>query len=234
MMQGAHRQRFLVVDGDDAWQSRVALALSPFGGSRSVSDAPAAVAAFHESSAWIGIVLEAVIADGSGFDLLTDLRALGVTIPALMLTGFHDRDRINRAHSLQAEFLCKPPEEGAIASFARRAVVYHWTRSRRIARILDAMALDRGLTPREAELVAAAVAGMPRRLVAEELGVSENTLKVQVRLLLVKCQANNLDELADVILRRALRGSGARPTTPQVSERDGAAERDDDERKVSG
>ena len=107
--------------------------------------------------------------------------------------GHHDRDRVNRAHALQAEFLCKPPEAESVASFARRAIAYHWTRSRRVASILDAMASERQLTPRESELIAAAIAGMPRRLVAEELGVSENTVKVQIRLLLVKCGVSNLD-----------------------------------------
>jgi hypothetical protein len=33
---------------------------------------------------------------------------------------------------------------------------------------------------------------------------------VQVRLLLAKCGMTNLDELADDVLRRALRGSGER------------------------
>jgi DNA-binding NarL/FixJ family response regulator len=221
------KRRFLIVDSDETWRRFVADILAPFGSVQAVAHAGEALAAVQESK-WVGLVLDAVLSDGCGFELLTRVRALGVPLPALVLTTHHDRERVNRAHALQAEFLCKPPEADSVASFARRAVAYHWTRSPRIASILDAMATERQLTPRESELIAAAIAGMPRRLVADELGVSENTVKVQIRLLLVKCGVNNLDELADGIVRRALRGSGARPIVVP------AELIDDSKRKISG
>ena len=220
------KHRFLIADSDETWRRLVSDILSPYGSVHSVGQAGEALAAVQESK-WLGLVLDAVLSDGCGFELLTSIRALGVPLPALVLTTHHDRERVNRAHALQAEFLCKPPEADSVASFARRAVAYHWTRSRRVASILDAMAAERQLTPRESELIAAAIAGMPRRLVADELGVSENTVKVQIRLLLVKCGVSNLDELADGIVRRALRGSGARPIVLP------AEARDDGERKIS-
>lgn len=225
-MSDQKKHRFLIVDSDETWRRLVGDILSSYGSVHAVGQASDALAAVQESK-WIGMVLDAVLSDGCGFELLTKVRALGAPLPALVLTTHHDRERVNRAHALQAEFLCKPAEADGVASFARRAVAYHWTRSPRIASILHTMASERQLTPRESELIAAAIAGMPRRLVAEELGVSENTLKVQVRLLLVKCGVSNLDELADGIVRRALRGSGARPIVLP------AEARDDGERKIS-
>ena len=210
-MQDEKRSRFLVVDSDETWCRKISSVLAAFGGVRGVATREEALAAIRSSTEWIGIVLDAVLSDGCGFELLSEVRALGVTLPVLVLTTHHDRERVNRAHTLQAEFLVKPPDDESVVSFARRAVAYHWTRSRRLATIVDALATERQLTHRESELVAAALADMPRRLVAAELGVSENTVKAQVRLLLVKCGVSNLDELADAVLRLALRGSGARP-----------------------
>jgi FixJ family two-component response regulator len=148
-----------------------------------------------------------VVGDGSGLDVLQTLRQQGAKTPALVLTGHRDAGRINRARALNAEFLCKPAEDESLESFARRAIALHWTRSERVARRIDAFAVEHRLTPRESELVAAAVAGMPRRLVAEELCVSENTLKAQIRLLLVKCDTPDLDDLSNEILKQALEGA---------------------------
>jgi FixJ family two-component response regulator len=209
-MREGKRPRFLVVDSDGEWRRRLVDRFSVYGGALGVAEAKAAIAAVRASSGLVALVLDAVLADGCGFELLAAVRSLELSLPALVLTSLHDRESVNRADTLRAEFLCKPPDEECLTSFARRAVAYHWTRSRRLATIVDAMTLERHLTYRESELVAAALAGMPRRLVAEELGVSENTLKVQVRLLLTKCGMRSLDELADALLRRALGGSGVR------------------------
>jgi DNA-binding NarL/FixJ family response regulator len=207
-MEIDHRTRFLVVDDEDVWRRYGARALGPFGAVHTVSCLAEARAVLAVHSDFIGLVIDLVLADGSGFDLLEELRDRKRTILSLVLTNHHDRERINRARSLHAEFVCKPPEMESFEGFARRAIAYHWTGDLRVAQVVDALALERELTPREAEIVAAAVAGMPRRLVASEIGVSENTVKVQIRQLLLKCKAASLDEIADGILRKALSGSG--------------------------
>jgi DNA-binding NarL/FixJ family response regulator len=221
-MREGKQPRFLIVDSDAQWRQRLVDRFDVYGGALGVAGAKAALAAIRAPSGWVAIVLDAVLADGSGFELLAEVRQLGLSLPALVLTTLHDRESVNRADTLRAEFLCKPPDEECLTSFARRAVAYHWTHSRRLATIVDAMALERHLTYRESELVAAALAGMPRRLIAEELGVTENTIKVQVRLLLAKCGVSSLDELADALLRRALGGSGVRPAAqePAPNEKD--------------
>lgn len=222
LMREGKRTRFLIVDSDAGWRQKLVDAFSGYGGASGAADTKTALSAIRASPGWVALVLDAVLADGSGFELLAQVQELGLSLPALVLTSQYDRESVNRADSLRAEFLCKPPAEESLTSFARRAVAYHWTRSRRLATIVDAIALERHLTYRESELVAAALAGMPRRLIAEELGVTENTIKVQVRLLLTKCRMSSLDELADALLRRALGGSGVRPVAqePAPDEKD--------------
>ena len=207
-MEFDHRTRFLVVDDDEVWRRYGARAFAPFGHVHTESRLAEARAVLEAHADWAGLVVDLVLSDGSGFELLEELRDKGASIPALVLTSHHDRERINRARSLHAEFVCKPPEFESFEGFARRAIAYHWTRDFRVAQLVDALAVERALTPRESEIAAAAVAGMPRRLVASELVVSENTLKVQIRQLLLKCRSASLDEIADGILRQALSGSG--------------------------
>jgi DNA-binding NarL/FixJ family response regulator len=203
-----HRARFLVVDDEEVWRRHGVRALGAFGAVHAVSCLAEARAVLREHGDFAGLVIDLVLSDGSGFELLEELQDRKPPILSLVLTSHHDRERINRARSLHAEFVCKPPEMDSFEGFARRAIAYHWTGDFRVAQVVDAFALERELTAREAEIVAAAVAGMPRRLVASEIGVSENTVKVQIRQLLLKCGAASLDEVADGILRKALSGSG--------------------------
>jgi DNA-binding NarL/FixJ family response regulator len=198
------RRRFLVVDGDESSRKFASTALSPFGDVLAVGELGAALELAERRTPFVGVVTELVFEGGSGFDLLAALRKTESDVPVLALTSRPGRERINRAHSLEAELVCKPTTLETLSGFARRAISHFWTRSRLLAGMVDAFAAERNLTAREAELVAAAVADMPRRLVAAEIGVSENTLKVQIRQLLSKCGASSLDELADGILRRAV------------------------------
>ena len=197
-----------MVDGEEAWRQYCARAFGAFGAVHRAASLGEARAALEVHPEFAGIVTEAMLPDGSGFDLLETLRDRKPPVLSLVLTSHNDREHINRARFLQAGFVCKPPSAESLEGFARRAITHHWTRDIRVAQVVDALALERRLTPREAEIVAASVAGMPRRLVASEIGVSENTVKVQIRQLLLKCKATSLDEVADGVLRKALSGSG--------------------------
>lgn len=208
---------FLVIDDEEVWRRLVVSIVSPFRSVHAASSLAEAEKMLERHAPLLGLLLDIQLGDGSGLDFLESIRMRGVDTPALVLTGHQDATRINRARTLRAEFLCKPPASENLVSFARRALALHWTRNERVARRIDVFAVEQRLTPRESELVCAAVAGMPRRLVAEEIGVSENTLKAQIRRLLLKCGAGDLDDLAGVILREALQGSafsGAARLTP--------------------
>jgi DNA-binding NarL/FixJ family response regulator len=202
-MARARSGRFLVVDDEDVWRRTGVLSLSPFGSVVTASTVAEAHAALDAHGDFTGYVVDLVLPDGSGFEILTTVRSRGSDAKALVLTGHHERPQINRARDLRSEFLCKPVETSQLTSFGRRAVILAWTRSARITALLEPYADERQLSPRETEIVAGAVTGLPRRLVAEQLGVSENTLKVQIRHLLLKCGEASLDALADTVLRRA-------------------------------
>src|SRR5512139_24811 len=153
-MERERSGRFLVVDDEEVWRRHVAVALGPFGEVVTLESQAAALAAM-ETQSFLGFVVDAILPDGSGFAIIEAARARRSTAPALVLTSHHDREQVNRAHSLQAEFVCKPPAVEQLAGFGRRAVVVDWTGSRRVASLIDDFSAERHLTPRETEIVAA-------------------------------------------------------------------------------
>ena len=57
------------------------------------------------------------------------------------------------------------------------------------------------LTPREREVVAMVVSGMPNKQIAAQIGTSENTVKVHRSRAMEKMQANSLADLVRMIER---------------------------------
>ena len=72
-----------------------------------------------------------------------------------------------------------------------------------VARQLRRLASERGLTPREEELVQLSVAGVERTRIPSVMEISENTCKTLVRRVLRKCGVNRLSEVHRVLLTRA-------------------------------
>ena len=65
--------------------------------------------------------------------------------------------------------------------------------------------LESGSNPgREVQLIGFALQHVPRAQMRNELGITENTLKTQIKGLLRKCGERSLDALAKNILRAAL------------------------------
>lgn len=179
--------------------------------------------ALRMRSRWAGVIQELELPDGSGLELLSEVRALFPLLPVLVLTSLADPPAINRVHVLRAEYHCKPTRRRALRGFLQHAVALDRVRDGRVATIIASCVQRYGLSPRETELLAAAVAGTPRKTLADELGTTENTLKTQVRQLLRKCDQKSLEELGRVVLREAITSnrppSSQEPTPP--SNRDG-------------
>jgi len=72
-----------------------------------------------------------------------------------------------------------------------------------VARQLRRLAIERGLTPREEELVQLSVSGVERTRIPTVMEISENTCKTLVRRVLRKCGVNRLSEVHRVLLTRA-------------------------------
>jgi DNA-binding NarL/FixJ family response regulator len=157
------------------------------------------------SEAFDGAVIDVELPDGNGLDLVEAIRGSGWKIPVLVLAAHCERELVNRAQRIGAEFACKPLVPQNLIAFAERAALASSADREVIARISE-LARRRGLTPRETAVAMLAVRDLPRQAIQAQLGVSVNTIKTQVRSLLQKCGAPNL-----AALRRELRASQGAP-----------------------
>jgi len=144
-----------------------------------------------------GAVVDIGLPDGTGFDVVAALRSRHDEVPVLILTGSNDPATINRAHALRAEFVCKPFFAENLAQFVQRALSMRPPATQdRLSTTISAIARDCHLSARETQILSLAVEGIPRSHIAEALGVSENTIKTQIRSLLDKI---GQDALSDAV-----------------------------------
>jgi FixJ family two-component response regulator len=161
---------------------------------------------------WTGVVVDIGLPDGSGLDVASHVRKHFPLLPVLMLTGRNDRVAINRAHELRAEYVVKPATEADLFGFIRRAVAFERVPDERLSWLIEELARNCELTPRETDVVAAVMANTPRERLLEQFQVTGNTLKSLVRHILRKTGHDSLDDLAKSLLYGAL--SGGETTQP--------------------
>ncbi len=160
-------------------------------------------------SAWTGVIADIGLPDGSGLDLVRYVRSRFPVLPVLVLTGHHDPTSINQSHELRAEFVCKPASETDLFGFVRRAIAFELIPDHRLAILIDEVARQCALTTRETEILAAALGNTTRAQLLHQFGVTDNTLKSQIRALLRKTEHDSLDSLTKAVLREALQGGRA-------------------------
>jgi len=135
---------------------------------------------------------------------LERLIARAPALPVLALLDAADRALINRLQACGVTTALLPLQLPNAVSFAQRALCSSFVPCDRMARVLTHFAESRALTAREVQLLSYCLGDEPRARVRRRLGITENTLKTQVRGLLRKCGERNLDALAKNLLRTAL------------------------------
>jgi DNA-binding NarL/FixJ family response regulator len=198
---------FLVVEPDVDTRALLSALCRTTRRTQAVGSVAQATKVLAASVRWTGFIFEINLPDGSGIDLLAQARAKYPLVPALILTASTDPGAINDAHALRAEFHCKPTRRSRLRGFIRRTIAFERVGDLRISWLIEDAVRAYKLSPRETDLLSAAVAGTPRKTLADELGTTENTLKTQVRTLLRKCAHQSLEDLGRHILRQALDGS---------------------------
>jgi FixJ family two-component response regulator len=142
------------------------------------------------------LVLDVRLPGLSGLDFQADLAKSDIRLPIVFITGHGDIPMTVRAMKAGAvEFLTKPFRDQDLLEAVQRALeLDRIGRERR--RSLDALrARFQSLTPREQEVIAFVSAGLLNKQIADELGVSEITVKVHRGNAMRKMQATSLADL---------------------------------------
>jgi DNA-binding NarL/FixJ family response regulator len=197
-------EQFLIVE-DDALVSR-ALVRNLGGAERvaavaaSVKEATKLAAALAEVT---GAIVDINLPDGNGFEVVSLLRSSRPGLPILVMTGNFDPELANRCQALGVEFAYKPASTENLLAFVKRASLLRRMSHGALAACVDGFAQRHRLSRRERELMVLALEGVRRGEAARQLGVTESTVKMQIRSLLRKTGHENLSSLVQLLLREA-------------------------------
>jgi FixJ family two-component response regulator len=141
-----------------------------------------------------GLLVDYVLPDGFGTDLIRDLREGGVSAPILLVTAHPSLALADEAAAAGASFHAKPVSQAAIQSLldAARPFVPVDIRLRKAL----------VLTKRQHDVVRVRVEGVPRAGIAAALDVPEDTVKSRIREILKKARKHGYadDRLDDLIV----------------------------------
>jgi DNA-binding NarL/FixJ family response regulator len=195
---------FLLVIRDDGLAQALTEPIQRFSVVRRARSYRDAVPMLVPRARWSGLVVDLDGFEANPLETMKCLREAHPLVPVLALASNATPELINGLHAHRAELVLKPVGEANIVSFVQRALVSGWLPDERVAAWVDELARRRSLTPREVQLMAYALGNESRQKVMRRLGITENTLKTQVRALLRKCNARSMDSLAKMVLRDAL------------------------------
>jgi len=148
------------------------------------------------------LILDIRMPTMSGLELQEQLHARGALPPIVFITGHGDVELAVQAMKHGAsDFLQKPFKDqallDAVATAVRRGVE---DRSRNALRD-EALARLGRLSPREREVARLVAQGLPNKLVARELDISEKTVHVHRQHVMEKTEVGSAAELARLVLR---------------------------------
>jgi FixJ family two-component response regulator len=166
------------------------------------------------------LVLDLRLPEASGLALQEQLMRAGAELPIVFLTAYADVSTGVRAMKAgAADFLQKPIDDQRLIDAVQEALGSATKLRERRAEHDRIATRASSLTPREREVLALIVTGLPNKLVADQLGAAEKTIKVHRARVMEKMEAGSLAEL--VVLARLIgigNGSstlnGTPPTRP--------------------
>jgi len=156
------------------------------------------------------VLIDLVMPRVDGIEALRRLRERAPAVRAIVLSSFVDDDRLFPAvRAGAAGYLLKDvqPQElvEAIRTVHGGGALLH---PQVAARLLQDMAED-PLTPREHEVLGLIGRGMPNKLIARELSLSEKTVKAHVSSILAKLGVTDRTQAALYAVREGLVGPGS-------------------------
>lgn len=154
------------------------------------------------------LLLDLRLPGPSGLDLQASLPDNGFSLPVVFMTGHPEVAASVRAMKAGAvDFLEKPVERKTLLDALQRALARDASQRQARAEAEHLRARFAALSPREHEVLARVVAGKLNKQIADELGVSERTVKSQRAQLMDKLGAGSSAELGALAERlRSLAG----------------------------
>jgi FixJ family two-component response regulator len=142
------------------------------------------------------LVLDVRMPGLSGLDLQLKLRDGGIPIPIIFITGHGDIPMSVRAMKEGAhEFLTKPVRGQDLLDAIQKAIASDRVLRKEQGELNEIRARFESLTPREKEVLELVVAGLLNKQIADQLGMSELTVKTHRAHVMEKTHADSLAHL---------------------------------------
>lgn len=190
-----------VVDDDEGVRNSLRFLLKSVGlASRTLASASEFLATYKISQPGC-LVLDVRMPGLSGLELQQQLNRLGAVIPVIFITGHGDIPMAVEAMQHGAfDFLQKPFRDQDLIDRIQRAL--ERDRRNRAALTEHAKIRERldSLTPREREVLTLMMRGMPNKVMAAELGVSQRTVEIHRARVMEKSGAGSLAQLVRMVL----------------------------------
>ena len=186
----------LIVDDDAALRSALGSLFRSVGMNVALFASAADLLEFRLPDAPCCLVLDVRLRGPSGLDLQSRLAQMGVRIPIIFMTGYGDIAMTVTAMKAGAEdFMAKPFRDQDLLDAVAAALEKDRQRRERMHKTEELRASYRTLTPREAEVMSLAVAGLLNKQIAAEIGISEVTVKIHRGQAMRKMKARTFAEL---------------------------------------
>ncbi|GLV20517.1 DNA-binding response regulator [Sphingobium sp. TomMM35A] len=141
------------------------------------------------------VLLDVRMPDIDGLEVQRELRARGVMLPVVIMTGHGDIDMAVAAMKAGAsDFIEKPFEKAALLGCVEAARTLSLAERGAGTRADDARARLNVLTDREREVLDGLVEGLPNKTIAFDLGISPRTVEIHRANLMQKLEVKSLAE----------------------------------------
>jgi len=189
-----------VVDDDEAVRDSLALllrsvelAVETFGSANQFLDS-------YDPAAPGCLILDVRLPGMSGLELQQKLADDGADLPIVFITGHGDVPMAVRAMRRGAvDFLQKPFSNQDLLDRVQQALTEQSHRRRQSESKAEIAQRIQSLTPRENEVMELIVEGLPNKVIANRLGMSQRTVEVHRASVMRKMQADSVAQLVHLV-----------------------------------
>jgi two-component system response regulator FixJ len=185
-----------VVDDDEGVRESLRFLLKSVGLSTKVLGSAAEFLASHDANQPGCLVLDVRMPAMSGLELQQQLNLRGDMIPVIFITGHGDIPMAVEAMQHGAfDFLQKPFRDQELIDRLQKALAKDARTRSELKHRAQSLSRFDTLTPREHEVMGLMVRGMPNKIMAAELGVSQRTVEIHRARVMEKTAAGSLAHL---------------------------------------
>lgn len=189
----SNRYRFLVAQANSTASRGLVRWAQRYGECDHADTLEDALLALTATPSLTAFIADEAIGGGAGMQLVEAARKLSPRLPILIISPRAERTVVARAFRLDATLLRAPISPRDVDLFLNRATLLVTSRVERRSSRLQLFARTFALSPRQQQLLILLSSGVARRELATQVGMSENTVKTQVRSILKKTQAHSLE-----------------------------------------